>query len=166
MVVATVLFWGIWSRVRTARTVRAETAQAAITSVSVISPKQSAPAQEIILPGNVQPFSSSPIYARTNGYLRKWYVDIGARVKQGQLLAVIDAPEVDQQVAQSISNLDTAKANLALAEITKNRYQGLLKKQGCFPAGCGQCRWYLQRQYVNRRSRSGQRQAASGAAVV
>jgi RND family efflux transporter MFP subunit len=77
----------------------------------------------------VQPFSSSPVYARTNGYLRKWYVDIGARVKQGQLLAVVDAPEVDQQVAQSISNLDTAKANLALAEITKNRYQGLLKSK-------------------------------------
>jgi RND family efflux transporter MFP subunit len=129
VVVAAVLFWGIWSRVKAARTVSAETAQAAITSVSVISPKQAAPAQEIILPGNVQPFSSSPIYARTNGYLRKWYVDIGARVKQGQLLAVIDAPEVDQQVAQSISNLNTAKANLALAEITKNRYQGLLKSK-------------------------------------
>jgi RND family efflux transporter MFP subunit len=129
VVVAAVLFWGIWSRVRAARTVSAETAQAAVTAVSVISPKQSAPAQEIILPGNVQPFSSSPIYARTNGYLRKWYVDIGARVKQGQLLAVIDAPEVDQQVAQSISNLNTAKANLALAEITKNRYQGLLKSK-------------------------------------
>jgi RND family efflux transporter MFP subunit len=129
IVVAAVLFWGIWSRVRAARTVRAETAQAAMTSVSVVTPKQSAPAQEIILPGNVQPFSSSPIYARTNGYLRKWYVDIGARVKQGELLAVIDAPEVDQQVAQSLSNLNTAKANLALAEITKNRYQGLLKSK-------------------------------------
>jgi RND family efflux transporter MFP subunit len=128
-VVAIVLFWGIWSRVRAGRTVSAETAQAAVTAVSVISPKQSAPAQEIILPGNVQPFSSSPIYSRTNGYLRKWYVDIGTRVKQGQLLAVIDAPEVDQQVAQSISNLDTAKANLELAEITKNRYQGLLKSK-------------------------------------
>jgi RND family efflux transporter MFP subunit len=128
-VVAIVLFWGIWSRVRAGRTVSAETAHAAVTAVSVISPKQSAPAQEIILPGNVQPFSSSPIYSRTNGYLRKWYVDIGTRVKQGQLLAVIDAPEVDQQVAQSISNLDTAKANLELAEITKNRYQGLLKSK-------------------------------------
>ena len=56
-------------------------------------------------------------------------MDIGARVKEGQLLAVIDAPEIDQQVAQSISNLNTAKANLALAEITKNRYQGLLKNR-------------------------------------
>jgi RND family efflux transporter MFP subunit len=92
-----------------------------------VSPKQTAPAQEIILPGNVQPFITSPIYARTNGYLRKWYFDIGAHVKKGQLLAVIETPEVDQQLEQSLSNLNTAKANLALAEITKNRYQGLLK---------------------------------------
>jgi RND family efflux transporter MFP subunit len=75
----------------------------------------------------VQPFISSPIYARTNGYLKNWYADIGARVKQGQLLALIDAPEVDQQLQQSLSTLNTAKANLALAEITKNRYQGLIK---------------------------------------
>ncbi len=129
VVVAVVLFWGIWSRVRAGRTVRAEAAQSAVTPVSVVSPTPAAPAQEIILPGNVQPFSSSPIYSRTNGYLRRWYVDIGARVKQGQLLAVIDAPEVDQQVEQSISNLNTAKANLALAEITKNRYQALLQKK-------------------------------------
>jgi len=99
----------------------------ALTAVSVVSPKQTAPAEEIILPGNVQPFITSPIYARTNGYLRKWYADIGAHVKQGQLLAVIETPEVDQQLEQSLSNLNTAKANLALAEITKNRYQGLLK---------------------------------------
>src|SRR5271166_2642248 len=129
VVVAVVLLWGIRSRVRAGRTARAEAAQSAITPVSVILPTRAAPAQEIILPGNVQPFSSSPIYSRTNGYLRKWYVDIGARVKQGQLLAVIDAPEVDQQVEQSVSNLNTAKANLALAEITKNRYQGLLKSK-------------------------------------
>jgi RND family efflux transporter MFP subunit len=128
IVVAAILGWGIWSRVKAGRTVQAETAQAAVTSVSVVLPQRTSPAQEIILPGNVQPFSASPIYARTNGYLKKWYVDIGARVKQGQLLAVIDAPEVDQQVEQSISNLDTAKANLALAEITKTRYQGLLTK--------------------------------------
>src|SRR6202035_3427550 len=90
--------------------------------------KQTTPAQEIILPGNVQPFITSPIYSRTNGYLKKWYFDIGAHVRQGQLLAVIDTPEVDQQLEQSLSNLNTAKANLALAEITKNRYQGLLTK--------------------------------------
>jgi RND family efflux transporter MFP subunit len=127
IVAAALLIWGIWSRVSARKTLSVETAQVARTAVSVVSPKRTAPAQEIILPGNVQPFISSPIYARTNGYLRKWYVDIGAHVKQGQLLAVIDAPEVDQQLEQSLSNLNTAKANLALAEITKNRYQGLLK---------------------------------------
>src|SRR6202162_3973314 len=125
--VAALLIWGIWSRVRASTALRAETAQDALPAVSVVSPKQTSPAQEIILPGNVQPFITSPIYARTNGYLRKWYVDIGAHVKQGQLLAVIETPEVDQQLEQSLSNLNTAKANLALAEITKNRYQGLLK---------------------------------------
>jgi RND family efflux transporter MFP subunit len=121
------LGYGIWSRVRASKNLGAETSQLAVTTVSVVSPKQTTPAQEIILPGNVQPFISSPIYARTNGYLKNWNADIGAHVKQGQLLAVIDAPEVDQQLAQSLSNLNTAKANLALAEITKNRYEGLIK---------------------------------------
>ena len=124
---AALLASGIWSRVKANRKLGGETSQVAVTAVSVVSPKKTAPAQEIILPGNVQPFISSPIYARTNGYLKNWYVDIGAQVKQGQLLAVIDAPEVDQQLAQSLSNLNTAKANLALAEITKNRYEGLIK---------------------------------------
>jgi RND family efflux transporter MFP subunit len=96
--------------------------------VSVVSPKRTAPTQEIILPGNVQPYISSPIYARTNGYLKKWYFDIGAHVKKGQLLAVIETPELDQQLEQSISNLNTAKANLALAQITRNRYEALVKK--------------------------------------
>lgn len=127
LAVATVFLWGVWSRVRARTALKAETAQVARPAVSVVSPKQTAPAQEIILPGNVQPFITSPIYARTNGYLRKWYFDIGAHVKQGQLLAVIETPEVDQQLEQSLSNLDTAKANLALAETTKNRYQGLVK---------------------------------------
>src|SRR6267143_480474 len=120
IVVATLLVSGIWSRVKARNTLNQETARA---SVSVVSPKQTAPAEEIILPGNVEPYISSPIYSRTNGYLKKWYVDIGARVKQGQLLAVIDTPEVDQQLQQSLSNLNTAKANLALAQITRNRYE-------------------------------------------
>ncbi len=125
--VATLFGWGVWSRVRARTALSSETAQLARQAVSVVSPKRTAPAQEIILPGNVQPFIASPIYSRTNGYLKKWYVDIGTRVTQGQLLAVIETPEVDQQLQQSISNLNTAKANLALAETTRNRYQGLLQ---------------------------------------
>ena len=125
--VAALLVSGILSRVRARTTLKAETAQVALTAVSVVSPKQAAPAEEIILPGNVQPFITSPVYARTNGYLKKWYFDIGAHVKQGQLLAVIETPEVDQQLQQARSNLSTAQANLELAAITKARYQGLLK---------------------------------------
>ncbi len=127
IVVAAILTSGIWSRVKAGRSLSAETAQAALPAVSVVSPKQTVPADEIILPGNVQPFITSPIYARTNGYLKKWYFDIGARVKKGQLLAVIETPEVDQQLQQARSNLLTAQANLELASITKSRYQGLLK---------------------------------------
>jgi RND family efflux transporter MFP subunit len=127
ILVAALFISGVWSRVSDRKTLNTETAQVAVTAVSVVSPKQIAPAEEIILPGNVQPFITSPIYARTSGYLRKWYVDIGAHVKRGQLLAVIETPEVDQQLQQSLSNLNTAKANLALAETTKNRYEGMIR---------------------------------------
>src|SRR6202795_36311 len=127
VVVAALLVSGIVSRVRARTTLKAETAQVALTAVSLVSPKQTAPAEEIILPGNVQPFITSPVYSRTNGYLKKWYFDIGAHVKKGQLLAVIETPEVDQQLQQARSNLLTAQANLQLASITKTRYQGLLK---------------------------------------
>ena len=122
-----VLASGIWSRVKARAAVSVETAQVARTAVSVVSPMRTAPSEEVVLPGNVQPLISAPIYSRTNGYLKKWYFDIGARVKQGQLLAVIESPEVDQQLQQARSNLSTAKANLELASITKNRYEGLLK---------------------------------------
>src|ERR1700730_9452503 len=125
--VAALLMSGILSRVKGRNTLNTETAQAAVPAVSVVSPKQTAPTDEIILPGNVQPFITSPIYSRTNGYLKKWYFDIGAHVKQGQLLALIETPEVDQQLQQARSNLLTAQANLELASITKTRYQGLLK---------------------------------------
>jgi RND family efflux transporter MFP subunit len=125
--VAALLVSGIWSRVKARNTLDKETAQAALPAVSVVSPKLTTPTDAIILPGNVQPFITSPIYARTDGYLRKWYFDIGAHVKKGQLLAIIETPEVDQQLAQARSNLLTAQANLDLATITKTRYQGLLK---------------------------------------
>jgi multidrug efflux pump subunit AcrA (membrane-fusion protein) len=127
IVVAALLMSGIWSRLRARAALSTETAQAALTAVSVVSPKQKAPKDELVLPGNVQPYISSPIYSRTNGYLKKWYFDIGAHVKQGDLLAVIETPEVDQQLQQARSTLLTAQANLELASITKARYQGLLK---------------------------------------
>jgi len=123
-----VLIFGIRSRLRAETALRVVTDQMAVPSVSVVTPKQTAPATEIILPGNMQPFISSPIYARTDGYLKKWYFDIGAHVKAGELLAVIQTPEVDEQLAQARSTLNTAQANLELAQITRDRYQSLLKK--------------------------------------
>jgi len=123
-----VLILGIRSRVRAEATLRAVTDQMAVPSVSVVAPKQTTAATEIILPGNMQPFISSPIYARTDGYLKKWYFDIGAHVKTGEMLAVIQTPEVDEQLAQAHSTLGTAQANLELAQITRDRYQSLLKK--------------------------------------
>src|SRR5271165_2708424 len=125
-IVAALLISGIRTRMRAKAALADATTQMAVTAVSVVQPQRTAPTQEITLPGNVEPFVSAPIYSRTNGYLQRWYVDIGEHVKQGQLLAVIETPEVDQQLQQSRSNLATAQANLKLAEITANRYQGLL----------------------------------------
>jgi len=127
LAVAGILIFGILRRVRARAAVTAETAAMAVPVVNVVTPQRTAPSHEIVLPGNVEPYMTAPIYSRTSGYVKKWYVDIGARVKKGQLLAEIDTPEVDQQLQQSRSNLATAEANLRLAEITKNRYQDLLK---------------------------------------
>jgi RND family efflux transporter MFP subunit len=127
IVAAAILSTGIWSRVKSRKSLDAETSQTALTAVSIVLPKPGAPVQEIILPGNVQPFITSSVYSRTNGYLKRWYFDIGAHVMKGQLLAEIETPEVDQQLQQARSNLMTAKANLELAAITKARYEGLLQ---------------------------------------
>lgn len=123
-----VLAGEIRSRVKAASALSAVTTQMAVPSVSVVLPKQTAPAQEVVLPGNIQPYISSPIYARTDGYLKKWYFDIGAHVKAGDLLAIIQTPEVDEQLAQAQSTLATAQANLQLAQVTKDRYEAMLKK--------------------------------------
>src|SRR6202046_4014646 len=128
IVVLAVLFFGIRSRLNAETALRTVTAQMAVPSVSVVLPKPAAPAQEIILPGNMQPFISSPVYARTDGYLKKWYFDIGAHVKAGELLATIQSPEVDEQLSQARSTLATAQANLNLAEITKTRYEAMFQK--------------------------------------
>jgi len=118
----------IRSRVKAETNLRGFTAQMAVPSVAVVKLKLTGPTEEVVLPGNIQPFISSPIYARTDGYLKKWYYDIGAHVKAGDLLAIIQTPEVDEQLAQARSTLTTAQANLALAQITRDRYESLLKK--------------------------------------
>jgi RND family efflux transporter MFP subunit len=118
---------GIRTRVEATGTLAHDTQQSAVPLVTVEHPQSIAPSQELVLPGNAQAFVSAPIYARTNGYLKRWYADIGEHVKTGQLLAEIDSPEIDQQLAQARADLATAEANLRLARITADRYQNLLK---------------------------------------
>ncbi len=118
---------GINSRIKAAAVVREETIAQAVISVEVIHAKRGAMKDEIELPGNIQAFSDAPVYARSSGYMKKWYFDIGTHVKAGQVLAEIESPEVDQQLSQARADLGTAQANMKLAELTMNRYQGLLK---------------------------------------
>jgi len=127
LIVAGIVIAGVLPRVKARSALKIATNDLAIPTVSVARPKLGAPQTEIVLPGNIQAFTDSPIYARTNGYLKKWYVDIGARVKANQLLAEIETPEVDQELDQARADLNTAEANFALSKITADRYQDLLK---------------------------------------
>jgi RND family efflux transporter MFP subunit len=120
-------FWGVNSRAGALEKVARETRDLAIPTVEVVAPTPGAPQEELVLPGTMQPFSDAPIYARTNGYVRKWYVDIGTRVHAGQLLADIDTPEIDRQLDQARAALSTAEANLRLAQTTADRYRDLMK---------------------------------------
>jgi RND family efflux transporter MFP subunit len=122
-----VISWGIRSRVEAEARLQMTTDQAAIATVDVVHPQESAPTEEIVLPGTTQAFTDTPIYARTNGYLKSWYFDIGARVKKGELLAEIETPEIDQQLLQARAELETAEANLQLAKTTAARWQFLVK---------------------------------------
>jgi RND family efflux transporter MFP subunit len=107
-----------------------ETETLSIPTVAVIHPATESSEEQLVLPGSMQAYVESPIYARTNGYLKKWYHDIGSRVRQGDLLADIDTPEVDQQLSQSRSELNTAQANANLSKITATRYEELIKTDG------------------------------------
>jgi|SRR5579872_414243 len=115
VLLATVIDRGINSRIKAASIVKLETADLAIPAVSVAYPRLGDSKQELVLPGNLQAFSFAPIYARTSGYLKHWYFDIGAQVKAGQVLAEIDAPELDQQMLQAKANLQQAQATLEQA---------------------------------------------------
>jgi RND family efflux transporter MFP subunit len=123
---ALMIYSGIHSRVAAESRLKQRTEEAAIPTVAVVFPKEGAPTQEIVLPGTTQAFIDAPIYARTNGYLKHWYFDIGAHVQKGQLLAEIETPEVDQQLQQARADLDTAQANLNIAKITAARWQDLV----------------------------------------
>jgi RND family efflux transporter MFP subunit len=118
--------WGIVSRNSERSVLARDTAGLAIPTVSTIKPTPESAAQQLVLPGSVQAYNEAPIFARTNGYIREWFTDIGTRVKKGQSLAEIDTPEVDQQLRQARADLATAHANFQLAHTTDKRWRELL----------------------------------------
>jgi len=122
-----VILLGIRARERSESKLRQNTNEAAVETVVIIHPKDNSPIDDVVLPGETQPYINSPVYARASGYLVKWYHDIGSRVKKGDLLAVVDAPELDKQLDQAQADLETSKANSNIAKITSDRWQGLVK---------------------------------------
>ena len=123
-------FWiysGINSRVDAEKGLKKTLKLTSTAVVNVVHPTSGSDAQAIELPGNTQAFTDAPIYARTSGYLKQWYFDIGARVKRGELLAEIETPELDEQLDQAENQLKTAEANLQLAQVTADRWVYLEK---------------------------------------
>lgn len=118
---------GIFNRVHEDKVLARTTSQLAPPTVIALPPQLGSPLTQFVLPGNVTAYTDSPIYARTNGYLVRWYYDIGAHVKKGALLAVIDTPELDRQLQQAKADLATAQANANIAKIQADRYSGLVK---------------------------------------
>jgi RND family efflux transporter MFP subunit len=127
IILVAVVIFGIMSRSASEHALENQTAVAAIPTVKVVHPVPSTLSSELALPGNTQAFTDTPIYSRTSGYLKKWYFDIGAHVRKGQLMAEIETPELDQQLQVAEADLKSAQANLDLANTTSARYQNLLK---------------------------------------
>jgi RND family efflux transporter MFP subunit len=125
---ATAIAWGIHVRAAHEAAVVRATQEAAIPNVNVVHPVEGSKAGDLAIPGNVLAFTDTPIYSRTNGYLKKWYFDIGARVHKGDLLAEVETPEIDQQLDQSRAELERMKANAELARVTSVRWQALVAK--------------------------------------
>jgi RND family efflux transporter MFP subunit len=123
-------YWRVETRSRVQAGLTAAVPGSTETPVTVVKPQRPDTSQSVTFPGNVQAFVETPIYARTAGYLTKWYVDIGGKVQEGQLLALIDTPEVDQQLRQAEAAQLQAEANLDLAKTTAERWQNLLKSDG------------------------------------
>ena len=127
VVLGFLIYSGIRARTRAVANLTRAASEATVPTVTVVHPNIGSRTEEIVLPGNTQAFTEAPIYARTSGYLKRWYCDIGTRVKQGQLLAEIETPEIDQQLEQAQADRATAKANLNLAQVTADRLSLLLK---------------------------------------
>lgn len=126
LIFAALATFGILSRIHHTNVLAKTTQEQAAPTVIALPPKAGAPVDTFMLPGNVTAYTDSPIYARTSGYLTKWYYDIGAHVKKGALLAEIATPELDKQLLQAEADLGTAEANAKNAHATAQRYQGLV----------------------------------------
>jgi RND family efflux transporter MFP subunit len=122
------IVYGLHLRSTNEKKLTVATDEAAIPSVTVVHPVPGSKADDLALPGNVEAFTDTPIYSRTNGYLKKWYFDIGAHVHKGDLLAEVETPEIDQQLSQSRAELERMQADADLAGVTSNRWQTLLSK--------------------------------------
>ncbi|HQR49338.1 MAG TPA: efflux RND transporter periplasmic adaptor subunit [Steroidobacteraceae bacterium] len=121
-----VVVYGAATRIVDAQRLRDRTADAAVPTVTIVTPGPAAAGAPLELPGRVEAFAQAPIYARVSGYLKAWYADIGTKVRAGQLLAEIETPDLDQQLLQAQAELANARANAALAETTAKRWQSLL----------------------------------------
>ena len=126
VVLAGVAIFGIAGRKHASAELTKYTDATSAPPVSLQLPVMQQSANEIVLPGNMQPFTQAPIYARTTGYVKAWYRDIGSHVSKGELLAVIETPELDQQLAQAKADLATAQSNAAIAKTTADRYKDLI----------------------------------------
>jgi RND family efflux transporter MFP subunit len=124
---AAIVVYGIHARSTADQNLVVENKKESTPEVSVTHPTTTGTSGTLVLPGNTQPYVDTPIYSRTNGYLQKWFFDIGAHVKKGQLMATIETPELDQQLQVAQADLKASQANLDLANITSGRYQNLLK---------------------------------------
>jgi RND family efflux transporter MFP subunit len=122
-------FFTMKARGQSDRQLASSTQSLAAETVSVLHATRGEPVSSITLPGMTQAYSESPVYARVNGYVRTWYADIGTHVRKGELLAQIDAPDVDQQLSQARAMLSQTEANLQLAKITAARYQDLIQSK-------------------------------------
>nr|WP_241202273.1 MULTISPECIES: efflux RND transporter periplasmic adaptor subunit [unclassified Caballeronia] len=128
-IAATLLVVGIVPRLQASTALTSQAAAQRALSVSIIKPRRAPAVQELLLPGSVMPYADAAIYARTSGYLEHWYADIGARVKTGQTLAVIQTPELDAQLSQARADEATAQANFNYAKVSAQRWQDMLKTQ-------------------------------------
>jgi RND family efflux transporter MFP subunit len=128
LVLAGLAVFGILRRIHASDELKTYTTQTSAPPVAVQTPVLQRSANEIVIPGNIQAFTLAPIYARTTGYVKAWYRDIGSHVSKGELLAVIETPELDQQLAQARADLATTQSNLAIAKTTSERYEDLISQ--------------------------------------